>query len=37
VVDLDGPGTILLQTRSTDAFLTWLVPQVQRRMPRQER
>jgi uncharacterized protein (TIGR00266 family) len=37
VVDLDGPGTILMQTRSTDAFLTWLVPQVQRRLPRQER
>jgi uncharacterized protein (TIGR00266 family) len=35
VVDLTGPGRILLQTRSTDAFLTWLVPQVQRRMPQQ--
>jgi hypothetical protein len=22
-----------MQTRSTDAFLTWLMPQVQRRMP----
>lgn len=35
VVDLTGPGTILMQTRSSDAFLTWLVPQVQRRMPRE--
>ena len=33
VVDLTGPGRVLMQTRSTDAFLTWLVPQVQRRMP----
>ena len=33
VVDLTGPGRVLIQTRSTDAFLTWLVPQVQRRMP----
>jgi uncharacterized protein (AIM24 family) len=37
VVDLEGPGTVLMQTRSSDAFLTWLVPQVQRRLPRQER
>lgn len=35
VVDLTGPGRILMQTRSSDAFLTWLVPQVQRRMPQQ--
>ena len=35
VVDLTGPGRILMQTRSTDAFLSWLVPQVQRRMPQQ--
>ena len=33
VVDLTGPGTVLMQSRSTDAFLTWLMPQVQRRMP----
>lgn len=33
VVDLTGPGRVLMQTRSTDAFLTWLMPQVQRRMP----
>ncbi len=34
VVDLTGPGRVLLQTRSGDAFLSWLVPQVQRRLPR---
>lgn len=33
VVDLMGPGRVLMQTRSTDAFLTWLTPQVQRRLP----
>lgn len=33
VVDLTGPGRVLMQTRSTDAFLTWLTPQVQRRLP----
>lgn len=37
VVDLAGPGKIWMQTRSSDAFLTWLVPQVQRRLPRQDR
>lgn len=26
VVDLTGPGSMLLQTRSQDAFLSWLVP-----------
>ncbi len=26
VVDLTGPGRVLLQTRSTDAFLSWLIP-----------
>jgi len=35
VVDLTGPGIVQMQTRSSDAFLTWLVPQVQRRMPQQ--
>jgi uncharacterized protein (TIGR00266 family) len=35
VVDLTGPGRVLMQTRSSDAFLTWLMPQVQRRLPRQ--
>ncbi len=33
VVDLTGPGRVLMQTRSADAFLTWLTPQVQRRLP----
>ena len=37
VVDLTGPGRLLMQTRSTDAFLTWLMPQVQRRMPQSKR
>lgn len=31
VVDLTGPGKGLLQTRSDDAFLTWLIP----RLPKQ--
>ena len=35
VVDLTGPGKVLMQTRSSDAFLTWLIPQVQRRLPRE--
>jgi Mitochondrial biogenesis AIM24 len=26
VVDLTGPGRVLLQTRSTEAFLAWLSP-----------
>lgn len=26
VVDLTGPGRVLMQTRSTDAFLSWLIP-----------
>ena len=33
VVDLTGPGRVLVQTRSTDAFLTWLMPQVQKKLP----
>jgi len=28
VVDLTGPGRVLLQTRSTDAFLAWLLPKL---------
>lgn len=28
VVDLTGPGRVLLQTRSTDAFVSWLIPQL---------
>jgi uncharacterized protein (TIGR00266 family) len=26
VVDLTGPGKLLMQTRSTDAFVSWLIP-----------
>jgi len=28
VVDLKGPGRVLLQTRSADAFLSWLLPKI---------
>jgi uncharacterized protein (TIGR00266 family) len=28
VVDLTGPGGFLMQTRSEDAFLTWLIPKL---------
>lgn len=28
VVDLTGPGKLLLQTRSQDSFLAWLIPQL---------
>ena len=28
VVDLTGPGRLLLQTRSTGAFLSWLIPKL---------
>ena len=28
VVDLTGPGRVLLQSRSTDQFLAWLIPQL---------
>ncbi len=31
VVDLTGPGRVLLQTRSTDAFLSWLIPKLPKR------
>ena len=37
VVDLAGAGRIWMQTRSSDAFLTWLMPQVQRRLPDRHR
>jgi uncharacterized protein (TIGR00266 family) len=34
VVDLKGPGRVLLQSRSTDQFLAWLIPQLpQQRSP----
>jgi len=28
VVDLSGPGKVLLQTRSEGAFLNWLIPKL---------
>ncbi len=28
VVDLTGPGRVLLQTRNKRAFLDWLIPQL---------
>ena len=28
VVELTGPGRVLMQTRSTDAFLSWLIPKL---------
>jgi uncharacterized protein (TIGR00266 family) len=28
VVDLTGPGRVLVQTRSADAFLAWLIPRL---------
>jgi uncharacterized protein (AIM24 family) len=28
VVDLTGPGKFWMQTRSEDAFLTWLIPKL---------
>lgn len=31
VVDLTGPGDIYIQTRSQDAFLSWLIPQLPNR------
>jgi uncharacterized protein (TIGR00266 family) len=31
VVDLTGPGRVLLQTRSADAFLGWLLPKIPKR------
>lgn len=31
VVDLTGPGRVLLQTRSMDAFLSWLIPKLPKR------
>lgn len=33
VVDLIGPGKVILQTRSEDAFLSWLIP----KLPQQRR
>jgi len=28
VVEMTGPGRVLMQTRSSDAFLSWLIPQL---------
>lgn len=33
VVDLTGPGRVFMQTRSEDAFLAWLAPNMPRRQP----
>lgn len=33
VVDLTGPGKVLLQTRSEDAFLSWLIPKLPKERP----
>lgn len=30
VIDLTGPGRVLMQTRSTDQFLDWLIPKIPR-------
>jgi uncharacterized protein (TIGR00266 family) len=30
VVDVEGPGTVLMQTRSQEAFLSWLIPNLPR-------
>ena len=34
VVDLTGPGRVLIQTRSADAFLAWLIPRLPERQHR---
>ena len=31
VVDLTGPGRVLLQTRSSQALLSWLLPKIPRK------
>ncbi|ODS40177.1 MAG: TIGR00266 family protein [Candidatus Altiarchaeales archaeon WOR_SM1_79] len=31
VVDLTGPGKVLMQTRSEDSFLSWLIPRIPKR------
>jgi uncharacterized protein (TIGR00266 family) len=33
VVDLNGPGRVLMQTRSSDAFLSWLIPKLPKERP----
>jgi len=34
VVDLTGPGKVLIQTRSEDAFLAWLIPKLPKQQSR---
>ena len=31
VCELTGPGKIMIQTRSADSFLSWLIPQIPKR------
>ena len=31
VVDVTGPGKVFMQTRSDDAFLSWLIPRLPKR------
>ena len=31
VCELTGPGKIMIQSRSEDAFLSWLIPKIPRR------
>jgi len=33
VVDLTGPGKVLVQTRSQDQFLAWLIPKLPQPSP----
>jgi uncharacterized protein (TIGR00266 family) len=35
VVDLTGPGKVFVQTRSDDAFLSWLIPRLPKRSSKQ--
>jgi uncharacterized protein (AIM24 family) len=37
VVDLTGPGRVLMQTRSSDAFLSWLIPKLPKERPQSGR
>jgi uncharacterized protein (TIGR00266 family) len=37
VVDLTGPGRVLMQTRSSDAFLSWLIPKLPKEHPQSGR
>ena len=35
VVDLTGPGRVYMQTRSEDAFLAWLAPNLPQQGPQE--